>query len=342
MKAPTPEFQLAFLTKIQRLFAEGDFTATYKFALLVSIADYAVQYGEDNNEELKIPTRSIGAKFIELYWQQSAPYKDGVLVQNLGAQAAVVAKVAAFRNSGQSLTQALQSRQLVTAVTATVVTQPIKYMQNLGGSNDAFLYVKGEGFISLLPGVAYCLRRFQPLIQQLSRAHWIDHIKSNKQNQPWVKKDSDLESFLFKTSRPSLEIVQAGLRKISNRCFYCNGLVSNADVDHFIPRTLYPRDLAHNFVLTDPKCNRSKSDTLAAKQHLFKWLEFVHVNSDNLNQIGFEAGILADADSSNSVAKWGYNNANAGGAKAWIKSAQYEPVDDSYLLLWSYKNSTHL
>ena len=61
MKAPTPEFQLAFLTKIQRLFADGDFTATYKFALLVSIADYAVQYGEDNNEELKIPTRSIGA-----------------------------------------------------------------------------------------------------------------------------------------------------------------------------------------------------------------------------------------------------------------------------------------
>ena len=99
MKAPTPEFQLAFLTKIQRLFAEGDFTATYKFALLVSIADYAVQYGEDNNEELKIPTRSIGAKFIELYWQQSAPYKDGVLVQNLGAQAAVVAKVAACPTS---------------------------------------------------------------------------------------------------------------------------------------------------------------------------------------------------------------------------------------------------
>ena len=334
MKAPTPEFQLAFLTKIQRLFAEGDFTATYKFALLVSIADYAVQYGEDNNEELKIPTRSIGAKFIELYWQQSAPYKDGVLVQNLGAQAAVVAKVAAFRNSGQSLTQALQSRQLVTAVTATVVTQPIKYMQNLGGSNDAFLYVKGEGFISLLPGVAYCLRRFQPLIQQLSRTHWIDHIKSNKQNNRLVGQDSDLESFLFETSRQSLAIVQAGLRKISNRCFYCNGPVHEAEVDHFIPHSLYPRDLAHNFVLTDPKCNRSKSDTLAAKQHLHKWFEFTQANLDNLSQIGFEAGILSDANSSNSVTKWGYNNAYAGGSKAWIKSAQYESVDETYISLW--------
>jgi 5-methylcytosine-specific restriction endonuclease McrA len=335
MKAPTPEFQLAFLTKIQRLFAEGDFTATYKFALLVSIADYAVQYGEDNNEELKIPTRSIGAKFIELYWQQSAPYKDGVLVQNIGAQAAVVAKVAAFRNSGQSLTQALQSRQLVTAVTATVVTQPIKYMQNLGGSNDAFLYVKGEGFILLLPGVAYCLRRFQPLIQQLSRTHWIDHIKSNKQNKRLVGQDSDLESFLFETSRQSLAIVQAGLRKISNRCFYCNGPVHEADVDHFIPHSLYPRDLAHNFVLTDPKCNRSKSDTLASKEHLNRWLEFTYKNSDNLSQIGLKAGIMADSNSSNSVAKWGYTNAHAGGSKAWVKSSQYEPIDKSYFLLWA-------
>ena len=335
MKAPTPEFQLAFLTKIQRLFAEGDFTATYKFALLVSIADYAVQYGEDNNEELKIPTRSIGAKFIELYWQQSAPYKDGVLVQNLGAQAAVVAKVAAFRNSGQSLTQALQSRQLVTAVTATVVTQPIKYMQNLGGSNDTFLYVKGEDFISLLPGVAFCLRRFQPLIQQLSRTHWIDHIKSNKQNNRLVGQDSDLESFLFETSRQSLAIVQAGLRKISNRCFYCNGPVHEADVDHFIPHSLYPRDLAHNFVLTDPKCNRSKSDTLASKEHLDRWLEFTYKNSDNLSQIGLKAGIMADSNSSNSVAKWGYTNAHAGGSKAWVKSSQYEPIDKSYFLLWA-------
>jgi hypothetical protein len=88
-------------------------------------------------------------------------------------------------------------------------------------------------------------------------------------------------------------------------------------------------------VLTDPKCNRSKSDTLAAKQHLFKWLEFIHANSDNLNQIGFEAGILADSNSTNSVAKWGYNNAYAGGSKACVKSAQYESIDTSYLSLWA-------
>ena len=46
---PTPEFQLEFLSKLQRLFTEGDFTATYKFALLVSLADLAVEYGQDDD-----------------------------------------------------------------------------------------------------------------------------------------------------------------------------------------------------------------------------------------------------------------------------------------------------
>ena len=46
-----------------------------------------------------------------------------------------------------------------------------------------------------------------------------------------------------------------------------------------------------NFVLDHPACNRSKSNTLAAKQHLHKWLDFVQTNVDNLSQIGYDSGI---------------------------------------------------
>jgi hypothetical protein len=103
-------------------------------------------------------------------------------------------------------------------------------------------------------------------------------------------------------------------------------------VDHFIPHSLYPRDLAHNFVLAHPACNRSKSDTLAAKQHLLKWLDFVQVNADDLSQIGREAGVMADQVSMGAVARWGYANGAAGGALAWVKSSQYEPIDAGYLV----------
>ena len=336
-----PEFQLAFLNKIQRLFAEGDFSASYKYALLIAIADISVESGTDDDQPLTIPHRRLGEKFIELYWQQSAPFRgDGVLIQNNGTQAAVISQIAQFRSQTKAATvnaarSALGFKSLLSKVTRIVVDKPVFHIQNLGGIKDQFLFESGSDRITLLPGVAYCLRRFQPLIQQLARSHWVDHIKRNKQNIALLGQDNDLESFLFETSRQSLVIVQTGLRKISNKCFYCGSSVNEADVDHFIPHSLYPRDLAHNFVLADPSCNRSKSDTLAAKAHLHRWLAFLQSNADNLSQIGYDAGILADEESMTSVARWGYANAVVGGAQGWIKSTQYEPIDDSYLKAWA-------
>ncbi len=334
---PTPEFQLDFLNKLQRLFSEGDFTATYKFGLLIALADLAVELGRDDSAELKLPYKSIGLKFIRLYWQQATPYAGhDVLVQNLGTQAAIIKRIADYRHAhpAHTLYTAQGSADfngLLGDVTSTVKKQPIKYIQNLGGSTIVFLFDAGDEGITLLPGVAFCLRRFQPLVQQLSRSHWIDHIKSNRRNSHLLSQDSDLESFLFETSRQALTVVSAGLRKLTNRCHYCQQTVREADVDHFIPRALYPRDLMHNFVLAHPACNRSKSDTLAARQHLENWLIFVQNNADNLSQIGHESGIVADRASMNAVARWGYSNAVAGGSQAWIKSSQYESIDDSYL-----------
>lgn len=332
---PTPEFQLEFLNKLQRLFSEGDFAATYKFALLIALADLSVELGKDDDSTLQLSFRAIGLKFIQLYWQQAAPYKgDEALLQNQGPQAAVIKVLAEYRRKYPSLHTDQGStdfKKLLTAISATVKTQPIQYIQNMGGVKNVFLFDSGSDGITLLPGVAYCLRRFQPLVQQLSRSHWIDHIKGNRLNSHLLGQDHDLESFLFETSRQALTVVSTGLRKISNRCHYCGQSVKEADVDHFIPHSLYPRDLIHNFVLAHPSCNRSKSDTLAAKQHVENWLEFVNKNTDNLSQIGYEAGIVSDLASTNSVARWGYANAVSGGSQAWIKTAQYELIDESYL-----------
>jgi 5-methylcytosine-specific restriction endonuclease McrA len=338
---PSPEFQLEFLGKIQRLFSEGDFTATYKFALLISIADLAVELGSDDNSPIELSYREISLKFIQLFWQQTVPFKEGhVLVQNNGSQAAIVKAISAFRSTTLSPTfldvqNTPKFNDLINKVTTTVKTQPIQYMQNIGGGEDVFLFIPGKFGLTLLPGVTYCLRRFHPLVQQLSRSHWIAHIKDNKQNSHFLSEDNDLESFLFETSRQTLTKIATGLRKLGGMCHYCGGVVKNADVDHFIPRSLYPRDIVQNFVLAHRGCNRSKSDTLAAKQHLYKWLEFVNANSDSLLEIGQAAGIITDKHSMDSVAKWGYTNAATVGSKAWIKASEYEPIDQTYINLWN-------
>jgi hypothetical protein len=57
--APTPAEQVTFLGRIERLLSEGQFVATYKYALLVAIADLAVQLGVDDGDELDLNVRVI-------------------------------------------------------------------------------------------------------------------------------------------------------------------------------------------------------------------------------------------------------------------------------------------
>jgi 5-methylcytosine-specific restriction endonuclease McrA len=341
---PTPEAQLAFLTKLQRLFAEGDFTATYKFALLISLADLAVELGRDDGDVLRLTTHQIAGRFIDLYWQQASPYStgrvgtgSGVLVQNLGMQAAVVKAISEFRrknacSSPQAARVLPAYESLRVAVASTVSAQPLTYLQNLGGGQDPFLYERERGAVVLKLGVTYCLRRFQPLVQQLARSHWVGHIKGNRRNLPFLGDADDLEEFLFETPRKALVLIGASLRKLDGpHCFYCGGGVTESDVDHFVPFTLYPRDLMHNFVLAHPICNRSKSDTLAARMHLEHWVEYVGRYDDELNDIGASAGVVSDRVASRSIASWGYRNAIASGASGWVKPKTYEPVDGRYL-----------
>lgn len=74
---PSAEAQLVFLGKLQRIFTESDFTATYKFALLMALADLAVELGADDGEELALSIRQIAERFIQLYWPQALPYGTG-------------------------------------------------------------------------------------------------------------------------------------------------------------------------------------------------------------------------------------------------------------------------
>ncbi|WP_305906338.1 HNH endonuclease (plasmid) [Methylomarinum sp. Ch1-1] len=150
------------------------------------------------------------------------------------------------------------------------------HLQNIGGAQIPFLYQypHPRGKLILHDGVASMLRTFHPLIQQLSRAGWIAHVRKNKRNAEIIGQVDELEMFMFGSSRASLNQAAYVLRKLqSDKCFYCSSnLPKEADVDHFIPWSKYPRDLAHNFVLAHASCNRKKSDMLAAQHHLENWL----------------------------------------------------------------------
>ena len=87
---PTPEEQVLFLRNIQRLLAEGQFVASYKFALLHALGDVCVLKGDDTGAPLELPVHNIAEKFIELYWQQCRPFVDGGSKLRRGGSVAAV------------------------------------------------------------------------------------------------------------------------------------------------------------------------------------------------------------------------------------------------------------
>lgn len=345
---PTAEEHLAFLVKLQRLLSEGDFTATYKFALLMALADIAVERGHDDVRPLEISMRDIAEKFVDYYWQQTMPYKavgldndkinesSGVLRQSTSSDAKVTMKIQKFINKFGSLGRAKRSsefKRLVTEVSSTVSGQPVKCFQNIGGGTDDFVFERTRGGVVLKPRVSSHLRKFHSLILHMARDGWIRHIRKIKSNIALLGRNDDLHSFLFESSRQALVVVSRNLSKLFNkRCFYCAGRISDTpDVDHFIPFSMYGRDIAQNFVLAHGSCNRSKSDALGAKPHLENWLEQLNRHEDDIDQIGLDAGIISDQNTILSVAKWSYQHGYDTGSHAWVRKGTFEPIGKEYV-----------
>ena len=103
------------------------------------------------------------------------------------------------------------------------------------------------------------------------------------------------------------------------RCFYCErDIKSRADVDHFIPWRLYALDLGHNFVLAHQGCNSSKSDLLAAEEHLERWTLRNRARGEVLADSFDQLNILHDWPATRRIARWAYGQAHQAGRQVWV------------------------
>ena len=324
-RIPTDAEQLAFLTRVQRILDQGQFTATYKYALLIALIEIAVERGDDSGGELRVPLDWIAAKFIELYWGHAREFCGTVLAQNRGGNIAVINRIAVLQRRTSSLAEARRLPQWAAAIRSvgTILRQmPLFRLQRLrGGERVPFLYdenLVGDA-IRLKPGVAYCLRKFSPLLDGLARSGWLREVRDNPKNAYAVGQTQSLESFLFGDERVPLGRVRDVLMPVQDRrCFYCGGRLTDAThVDHFVPWSLYPSNLGHNLVLADAACNADKSDLLADVVHLDRWRARNETAADRLRE-GFAAhGVLADLDASRGIARWAYERARSTGAVVW-------------------------
>lgn len=328
---PAAEEQVRFILDLQRLLGEGAFVSTYKFALLWALADLSVERGADSGNALTLSTKEIAEKFIRYYWKQTLPYPSpegaiGVLRQNTGKEAEVVTLLARAREKGSLAEIGKDIKEwttLVSKVAQTIEKMPLWKLQTMGRQEVPFLYenLKKGNRITLRPGVAYNFRRFYGFIQSLIQNAWIRQIRRIRPNQEILGQATDLQEFLFGPERNNLSVYRPALLDLqSGSCFYCKGNISGpGDVDHFVPWTLYPLDLAHNLVVAHKTCNMNKSDYLPAVPHLERWVQRNEDRRNHLTKLFNEIGAIHNLPASFRVTRWAYEQAETAGADVWLK-----------------------
>ena len=340
-RPPTAEGQLEFLRSLQRLLDEGHFTSSYKFALLHAIADLCLVKGDDSGAELVLSTADIAEQFVRLYWPQAMPYpagdNPGILRQNTGGQALVVQELAKRHNRYQgSLARLERSRSdwghLRRRVERTVREMPLWKLQTVGSERLEFLYqnVDSGAWVRLQPGVAYCFRVFYPLLTDVIEGAWSHFVQ--RLNPRLLGQVVDLRSFLFGSQRTPLAVFRPLLVAVQeSRCFYCESdIKSGGTVDHFIPWRRYSLDLGHNFVLVHRACNSSKSDLLAAEEHLERWTERNWTRRDELEQGFDDRRVLHDWPATRQIARWAYGQVQRAGGKVWVRADERRPLSDDW------------
>jgi 5-methylcytosine-specific restriction endonuclease McrA len=337
---PSPADQVKFLTNLQRLLAEGLFTATYKYALLAALADLSVEHGDDSGDPLVLSSFLIAEKLAEYYWRHATPYAAGervrVLRQSSGSQARILQLVVQARERyGNSLAGMMRQsdawKRLVRSIVPTLRQQPLWRLQIVGPETLDFLYGRSQtDAIELRPGVAFCFRQFFALIQDLVRAAWLRDVR--RLNGDLMGETTDLRDFLFGAERAALSAVKPVLMELqAGRCFYCAvGLQEpSAEVDHFIPWTRYSADLLHNLVLADRQCNSKKRDRIAHVDHLAKWAMRNREQGDHLSE-ALATRVVSDLSSAKSIAFWSYSHTEEAKGLTWIRGDTLAPLSPSW------------
>jgi 5-methylcytosine-specific restriction endonuclease McrA len=351
---PSANEQLRFLRDVQALLEDGQFVATYKYALLIALADLAVESGVTDDSPLEVPVRAIAGKFIEYYWQQAAPFIGGdaarVLRQNSGRQAAVISELLRLRAQGVDSLSQLRVDETVWRNSASKIARVIRVMplfrlQVVGGTLRPFLYAHElqRDAIVLGRGVAYCLRQFHTLITGLARDRWVAMVRQLQENRYLVGHAEDIERFMFGVGRePIRQHLDVLVEVQHGACLYCERKLDRQDahVDHFVPWSLHRCDALPNLVATHAACNLAKGDWLAAEPHLRRWA--ARNGRGDLHRLGDTANYPL-FDGVSSITGWAYDRAYELGLPTWIRGRETTKLSPAYRdLLPSHARSHRL
>ena len=286
---------LALAEQLLTVLADGAFTATYKYAVLLALVDLCVEQStRTGGAPTTVTTRQLAEKVLELYWPQVRVYDQLTLRQNSGKQAGIVTRILQFQNQfsepGKAVARARcdapeEFDRLVRDIEWILVEMPLPKLQRVGSEQVPFLYrinwsddVRRSTFrssdfdnaIRFIGNAGDDLVRLAPFVRPLVQREWAGLVaRVNRLD------ESKLEQFLFGARREAIAHLATDLLELQGgTCFYCGKRIrGRRQVDHFVPWSRHPDDGLGNLVVTDASCNGAKRDHLAAAGHVERWAE---------------------------------------------------------------------
>lgn len=354
---------LRFAEKLLALLDSGRFTATYKFATLAALIDVCLDaVGEDGLPPDVVPARQVGRRVFELLWRHSVAYTaaegDRRYLRHSSQAGDLVRDVTAFRERhgfgpGIAIESARsklprEMSELEDQVVVTVIRMPLPKLQRFGTgagvTEDRFLYdyawpdevpagrVRAPGFddrLRLQPGVGGWLVRMAGVLRPIVQQRWAAFVADRSRD---VVEAAWLDDFLFGSTRIDLDRVRGPLLEAQERsCFYCGlpATPAGSEVDHFIPWSRHPDNGVHNLVAAHRRCNNAKRDSLAATEHLRRWLARMSpdtTDNSRLTEVADELRWPIDTEraigSARAIYLW-----LPEGTLLWQRPGQYAPAD---------------
>jgi len=284
---------------VQRLLEvvnEGRRVATYKLALLLALLDWVMT----NSPGDEIPTSDLAKIVFHLYFRQVDEFpreNEGLVTLRQSSQSkkSIIDSVRDFRATNPNVRRANLARfadpegyeRSIVKIEATLVNQPIPRLQTVGKVQIPFLYdwtwppekfpkallEKGVARLTLHRGIRHRLVTLGPLVRPFIEQAWVSDVAR------WSRIDTEqerLRAHLFGADRTPFPVaLRNELSAIQQgRCFYCaKPLVPGFPIDHFISWSRYPNDSIENLVASCRQCNLAKSDRLASRRFVARWVE---------------------------------------------------------------------
>ncbi len=245
-------------------------STSYKPALLKSVARITRR-----QPSRQISLTSIGAEFVQLYWNQTVVFhlrQAAVLTKETEVIKAV--RQASIDNKTRSLDKLSESsRKKLDAKTARILAQDVLRRFHINAPPSMpplFNWKKGDQSIELSDRALTFIVSNSYVLESLSNLWWARYLERVNVLAPFIIEKVEREGAQRTSLIKFLRILQDSDDK---HCFYCERTFTadlGINVDHFIPWSYLLANPPWDLVLACTACNSAKSDTLPSATFLDK------------------------------------------------------------------------